>query len=69
MRFPGLFLLAIIAQVSLVTGDALQIWSDIAARSSANVIKLDEQTFDQLITNDRNYTAIGIHSLKSASNC
>jgi OST3 / OST6 family, transporter family len=58
MRFPSLFLTSILASISLVAGDALQKWTEIASKSRSNVIRLDETTFDQLITTERNYTSI-----------
>jgi hypothetical protein len=58
MRFPGLFLASILVSISLVAGDTLQKWTGIASKAKSNVIRLDEQTFDQLITTERNYTAI-----------
>src|SRR5271168_4284322 len=58
MRFQSLFLTSIVASISLVAGDALQKWTEIASNSRSNVIKLDETTFDQLITTERNYTSI-----------
>jgi len=58
MLFRSLFLTSILASISLVAGDALQKWTEIASKARSNVIRLDEQTFDQLITAERNYTAI-----------
>jgi len=49
----------VLALISLVAGDALQHWTDVASRSRSNVITLNDQTFDQLITPERNYTTIG----------
>ena len=58
MRFQSLFLASILASISLVAGDALQKWTEIASKSRSNVLRLDETTFDQLITPERNYTSI-----------
>ena len=60
MRFQFLFLVSIFTSISLVAGDVLQKWTDVASRSSSNVIRLDENSFDQLIPTERNYTVVGI---------
>lgn len=54
-------LLAFISIVSLsfAAGDTLQYWNEVAARSRSNVIKLDDNLFDELIAAERNYTTIG----------
>ena len=59
MRLIHLVLGWALAITSLVVGDASERWSEIAASSSSNIIRLDDQTFDQLVTIERNYTAIG----------
>jgi hypothetical protein len=59
MRFESLLLASIFSLVSLVAGDVLEKWTEVASRSRSNVIRLDEHTFDQLITTERNYTTIG----------
>ena len=57
MHIQRLLLTAILGLISLVGADSLK-WTEIAAKSRSNVIRLNEQTFDQLVAADRNYTAI-----------
>jgi len=45
--------------LSLVAADSLQKWTDIALKSKSGVIRLNDQTFDQLISEDRDYTVVG----------
>jgi hypothetical protein len=59
MHIQRLLLTAILGLISLVGADSLQKWTEIAAQSRSNVIRLNEQTFDQLVAAERNYTAIG----------
>jgi hypothetical protein len=59
MRVAAFLLTFVVSLTSLVKGDAGREWAEIASRSPSNVIKLDEHTFDQLISADRNYTVIG----------
>jgi len=58
MRIQRGLLTTILGLVSLVGADSLQKWTEIASKSRSNVIRLNEQTFDQLVTAERNYTAI-----------
>ena len=58
MHIQRLLLTAILGLISLVGADNLQKWTEIAAKSRSNVIRLNEQTFDQLVAAERNYTAI-----------
>ena len=58
MRIHSLLLTSILVLISPAAGDTLQKWSEIATKSRSNVIRLDVQTFDQLVTTERNYTAI-----------
>lgn len=60
MYFQSIFLTSVLTLISLVAGDALQKWTEIASKSPSNVIRLDETTFDQLITTERNYTTISM---------
>jgi hypothetical protein len=60
MRFQAVFLAVVAALLSIAAADALQKWTDIASKARSNVIRLDADTFDQLVSPDRNYTAIGI---------
>lgn len=61
MRVLPAILLCLAIVLSLVAADedALHKWTDMAIRSRSGVINLNEKTFDQIITNDRNYTTIG----------
>jgi len=47
---------------SVVAGDALQKWTHVALKSKWNVIKLNHNTFDEIISGERNYSTIGISS-------
>jgi len=59
MHFRSLFLTSILSTISVaVAADARDTWTDVALQSSSNVVKLNDQNFDQLITPDRNYTSI-----------
>ena len=58
MHIQRLLLTAILGLISLAGADSLQKWTEIAAKSRSNVIRLNEQTFDQLVAAERNYTAI-----------
>jgi len=58
MRFRALFIAALTALLSIAAADTLQKWTDIAFRAKNNVIRLDHETFDQLVGTDRNYTTI-----------
>jgi hypothetical protein len=64
MRFQNLFFASILSSISIVAAGALESWTKVAQQSSMNVIKLDDQTFDQLITPERNYTSIGTFCLE-----
>jgi len=60
MPFKWLLLTSVLGLLSQVRGDSLEKWTEIASKSRSNVIRLNEQTFDQLVTTDRNYTAISL---------
>jgi hypothetical protein len=59
MRCQNFVFASILGLVALVAGD-VQKWTDLSLKSRMNVINLDDQTFDQIITTERNYTTIGI---------
>jgi hypothetical protein len=59
MRCQNFVLASILGAVTFVAGN-VQKWTDVSLKSRSNVINLDDQTFDQLITAERNYTTIGI---------
>lgn len=54
-----LFCLAIVLSLVAADEDALQKWTDMAIKSRSGVINLNDKTFDQIITKERNYTTIG----------
>jgi hypothetical protein len=60
MLFKWPLLAWFLGLLSLVRGDSLEKWTDIASKSPSNVIRLNEETFDQLVTAERNYTAISL---------
>lgn len=59
MRFQAVFLTVVAALLSIAAADALQKWTDVASKARSNVIRLDADTFDQLVSPDRNYSTIG----------
>lgn len=60
MLFQRPLLTLLVGLLSVVRGDSLEKWTEIASKSRSNVIRLNEQTFDQLVTAERNYTAISL---------
>jgi len=65
MRFQAPFIAVLTALLSIAAADTLQKWTDIASKAKSNVIRLDHETFDQLVATDRNYTAISTNLPKS----
>lgn len=64
MRLQGVFIAVITTLLSIAAADTLQKWTDIASKAKSNVIRLDHETFDQIVGTDRNYTAISINLQK-----
>ena len=59
MRLQLAILSLITLLSSLVAGDTAEKWTEIALKSKSGVINLNDKTFDQIISADRNYTTIG----------
>ena len=58
-QFPITLISLLISLILSVTAeDAVSRWSNLAAKSSTNVIRLDDTNFDEIITTERNYTVI-----------
>jgi hypothetical protein len=58
MRLQNALLASILALVSVVAGDTDR-WTQAARKTRTNVLVLNDQTFDELITTERNFTSIG----------
>jgi hypothetical protein len=63
MLFRIILLISTYVSICRAAEDSVGKWAEIASKSRSNVIRLDEHSFDQLITTDRNYTAIGSNSM------
>jgi hypothetical protein len=58
MHFQHLFVVSILSFMSIAAANAREAWTDVALKSSSNVVRLNDQNFDQLVAHDRNYTSI-----------
>jgi hypothetical protein len=63
MRLQQILLASVLTFVSFVLAQDAERWASVAQKTRTNVIVLNDQTFDELITAERNYTSVGTISL------
>ena len=63
MRLHQILLASVLTFVSFVVAQDAERWASVAQKTRTNVIVLNDQTFDELITAERNYTSVGTISL------
>src|SRR5205085_3216983 len=59
MRLQQVLLASILTFISFVVAGDADRWVTASQKTRTNVIVLNDQTFDELITTDRNYTSVG----------
>ena len=61
MRLQSALLASILFLVSFVVAGDADRWAKVAQKTRTNVIVLNDQTFDEMITTERNYTTVGMN--------
>ena len=59
MRLQQVLLASVLTFISFVVAGDADRWTTVAQKTRTNVIVLNDQTFDELITTERNYTSVG----------